>query len=90
LIIGFGTIYTTGYWYHGGINMNGLGIKYTYDPTSGLNGGPLGGSLPGELPWSEYQGCPPFGGWWTKPLGTWVGELVLTYTMVVISAITYC
>jgi hypothetical protein len=90
LIVGSSIGCTTSYWYHGGINMRGLGIGYTYDPTSGLNGGPLGGSPLGELPQGQSWGCPPFGGWWVEPLGTWVGKLVLTYIVVVIGAVTYC
>ncbi len=90
LIVGFGTSCIIVYWYHGGKNMHGLGIKYTYDPTSGLNGGPSSGSPSGELPWGEFRGYLRFGGWWIEPLGTWVGKLVLTYIMVVIGAITYC
>jgi hypothetical protein len=39
-----------------------LGVGHPNDPTSGLNGGPSGKFLPGELPLSESPCCPPFDG----------------------------
>ncbi len=43
--------------------MCGLGVGHPKNPTSGLNGGPLGGSPLNELPPGETLGCPPFNGW---------------------------
>jgi hypothetical protein len=68
--------------------MRGLGVGHPNDPIGGLNGGPLGAFHLSELPLGESPSCPPFDGWWAKPLGTWVGKLVLTYIVVGINVIT--
>jgi len=44
--------------------MCGLGASNPIDPTCGLDGGLLGGSPLNELPFGEFLGCPPSGGWW--------------------------
>ncbi len=48
----------------------GLGVGHPKDQTCGLKGGFPSRSPPCELPLGESIGCPPFGGWWVKPLGT--------------------
>ncbi len=70
-------------WYHGNINIHGLGVGHPKDSIGGLKGGSLNGSPIGELPFGESLGCPPSSGWWSKPMGIWVSKLVVTYTMVV-------
>jgi hypothetical protein len=45
--------------YHGGINMPQSNVGHQNDPTHGLNGGPLSGSLTGELPLGEILSCLP-------------------------------
>jgi hypothetical protein len=70
LVVGFGIGCTIGGWYHGGRIMCGSSIGHLKDPIGGLNGGPLSGCPLGELPLGESLGCPPFGGWWAKPLST--------------------
>ncbi len=55
---------TTGGWYHGGINIHGLGANHPKDPIGGLKGGFLNGSPPCELPLGEFTGCLPSGGLW--------------------------
>jgi hypothetical protein len=58
--------------------MLGSNASHSYDPTSGLNGGPPGESL----------GCPPFNGRWIEPLGTWASKLGLTSIVVGIGWVT--
>lgn len=60
LVAGFEIGCTIGGWYHGGINIRGLGVGHPKDPISGLKGGFLDGSPPGELPLCESLGCLPF------------------------------
>ncbi len=55
-----------------------------------MKGGSLNGFPPDEFLPIESPSCPPSSGWWSKPLGKWVGKLIITYTMVGISAITGC
>ncbi len=75
-------------WYHGGINMCELGVGHSSnDPTSGLNSGLLGGSPLGEFSSCDSPSSLLSSGWWVEPLGTWIGKLVLTYTMVGTSAV---
>jgi hypothetical protein len=90
LVVGYGISCTIGCWYYGGMNMRGLGVGHSNDPTCELNGGPPSGSPLNELPPCESSSCLPFSGWWAEPLGTWVGKLVLTCTMVGTSAIICC
>ncbi len=87
MIIGSCIGCTTCCWYHGGINMCGASVGHSNDPTSGLNSGLLGKSPLGEFSSCESPSCLSSSGWWLKPLGTWVGKLVLTYTMVGISVV---
>ncbi len=69
-IVSFGTSCTIGYWYHGGINMHGLGVGYLNDPIGGLNGSPPSKSPSSELPPSKSLGCLPFDGWWVELFNT--------------------
>jgi hypothetical protein len=43
--------------------MRGLGVSHPNDLTSGLNGGPLGGSPQNEFPLGESPCCNPSYGW---------------------------
>jgi hypothetical protein len=90
LVIGSNIGCTTCGWYHGGINMHGSGVGNPKDPTSGLNGRPLGRSPPNELPLGEFPSCLPFDGLWVEPLGTSVGKLVVTYKVVGTNVVTGC
>jgi hypothetical protein len=49
--------------------MCGSVVNHPYDPTCGLNGGPLGGSLHGELPLGEF------------PSGQWPMAFFTNYTL---------
>ncbi len=87
MVVNFATSCTIGGWHHGGMNMRRLGVGHPKDPTSELKGGFASGSPLDELPQGESPSCPPFGGWWSKPLGIWIGKLIITYTMVDIDVI---
>jgi hypothetical protein len=69
LVASFGTSYTTGGWYHGGINIRGSCVGYPKDPIGGLKGGPPCRSPPCELLPGESLGSLPSDGWWIEPLG---------------------
>jgi hypothetical protein len=84
------TSYTIGGWYHGGINIHGLGVSHPKDPTGGLKGGSSDWSPLGELPPSESPSCPPSGGWGSKPLGIWVSKLIVTYPVVGTNEVIGC
>jgi hypothetical protein len=88
LVAGFEIGCITSGWYHGGINIRKSSVGYLKDPKGGLKGGSFDGSPPCELLPSEYVGCPPFGGWWSEPLGIWVGKLVVICIMVGNNVIT--
>jgi hypothetical protein len=62
--------------------MCGSSVGHSNDPTRGLKGDPPCGSLLGELPPCESPSWPPSSGWWAEPLGTYVGKLMLTCTMI--------
>ncbi len=70
MVIGYSIGCTIGGWYHGGINMCGLGVNHPNDPIGGLNGGSPNSYLSNELHLGEFPSCIPFSGWWTRPLGT--------------------
>jgi len=89
-IVGFDTSCTTSGWYHGGMNMRGLGVGHPKGPMGGLKGGFLSRSPLGEFPPSESLGCSPSSGWWSQPLGMWVGKLVVTCIVVGTNIITSC
>ncbi len=90
MVIDSTTCCITGGWYHGGMNMHRLGANHPKDPIGGLKGGFLSGSPLDELPQGESPSCPPFGGWWSKPLGIWISKLVITYTVVGIDVVIGC
>jgi hypothetical protein len=72
------------------MNMCKLGAGHPKGPTCGLKSSFPSGSPPSELPPSESPGCLPSNGWWSEPLGIWVGKLVVTYIVVSIGVITCC
>jgi hypothetical protein len=59
LVVGSEIGYTIAGWYHGGINIRGLGVNHPKDATSGLKDGSLSGPPLSELP----PGCPQSNGW---------------------------
>jgi hypothetical protein len=59
LVAGFGTGYTIGGWYHGGINIHGSCVAYPKDLIGGLKGGPPCRSPPCELLFGEFLGSLP-------------------------------
>ncbi len=84
-VIGFDTSCTIGGWCHGGMNMCGSGVGHPKGPTSGLKGG-----FPRRSPLGEFPGCPPFGDWWSKPLGMWMDKLIVICIVVKTNVITSC
>ncbi len=70
MVVSSSISYTIGGWYHGDINMHGLGVNRPNDPIGGLNGGYPSDYFLSELPPGESLGCLPSNGWWTKPLST--------------------
>ncbi len=80
LVVSYNIGCTIGYWYHGGINMHGSNDGRSNDPIGRLNG---------VLP-SKSLSCCTSNSWWVEPLDTWVGKLLLTYTMVETNVVTCC
>ncbi len=72
------------------MNMCELGANHPKGSTSGLKGGSPSGSPLNELPLGESPSCLLFNGWWSKTLGMWLGKLIVSYTVVGISAVKGC